>query len=731
MFVMTLNRHLMRTTLFFSGALLAGMHVAGAQQKHVLTFDDFAAVRGVSDPQLSPDGRLVLYTVRTTDVSKNARTSHTYSLPIGGGAAQTFPSDAPDVSATEARWSPDGKHVAFIAGGQLWIADATGAARKQITHLNGGATGPVWAPTSDHVAFTSSVYPDCSNDACNAAKEKTAADNKVKAHVADQLMFRHWNVWDEGTRSHLFVVAIDGSAPRDLIPGAKYDVPPGPFGGSEGYAWSPDARELAYTAKDQGRADATSTDVNVYTISANGGAPTVITAANKGADQNPVYSPDGRYIAYASQVRAGFESDRFRLMVYSRADKKSQELLPSWDRNADAYMWSPDMSGILVQTTDAGRDKLYRAPFVRGGATLRVSGAPQLLVGDHNNASFALSRDGRTVVWLRDATEFPAEVYAADLTATGAANVRTLTHENDSLVSSLAVNPAEDFWFTGAAGVKVQGFVVKPPNWQPGKKYPAILLIHGGPQGAWLDQWHGRWNYQMFAATGAALVIINPRGSFGYGQQFVDDVSKGWGGKGLHGSHVRSRRRDLEESVDRPQRPRSRRRIVRWIHGELDRGAHEPLQGARVACRSVQPREHGDGDGRALVPRLGVRRPVLGREGDGQPVSRVLAAPLREELQDADARDRRRARLPRALHGRLVDVHVAAAHERTEPASHVPRRRTLGTQAAESASVVGRSAGVDEEISRGRPESLIQYRDRTANWGLTLFQVFEIGSDPN
>ena len=531
MFVMTLNRHLMRTTLFFSGALLAGMHVAGAQQKHVLTFDDFAAVRGVSDPQLSPDGRLVLYTVRTTDVSKNARTSHTYSLPIGGGTAQTFPSDAPDVSATEARWSPDGKHVAFIAGGQLWIADATGAARKQITHLNGGASGPVWAPTSDHVAFTSSVYPDCSNDACNAAKEKTAADNKVKAHVADQLMFRHWNVWDEGTRSHLFVVAIDGSAPRDLIPGAKYDVPPGPFGGSEGYAWSPDARELAYTAKDQGRADATSTDVNVYTISANGGAPTVITAANKGADQNPVYSPDGRYIAYASQARAGFESDRFRLVVYNRADKKSQELLPSWDRNADAYMWSPDMSGILVQTTDAGRDKLYRAPFVRGGATLRVSGAPQLLVGDHNNASFALSRDGRTVVWLRDATEFPAEVYAADLTATGAANVRTLTHENDSLVSSLAVNPAEDFWFTGAAGVKVQGFVVKPPNWQPGKKYPAILLIHGGPQGAWLDQWHGRWNYQMFAATGAALVIINPRGSFGYGQQFVDDVSKGWGGK--------------------------------------------------------------------------------------------------------------------------------------------------------------------------------------------------------
>jgi len=520
----------MRTTLVFA-ASLAAIHVAGAQQKHPLTFDDFAAVRAVSDPQLSPDGKVVLYTVRTTDVSKNARSSHTYSVPIGAGTAQTFPSDASDISATEARWSPDGKHVAFIAGGQLWVADASGASRKQLTHLNGGATGPVWAPTSDRVAFTSSVYPDCTNDACNAAKEKAASDNKVKAHVADQLMFRHWNAWDDGTRSHLFVVAIDGSAPRDLIAGARYEVPPGPFGGSEGYAWSPDGHELAYTAKDQGRADATSTDVNVYTISASGGSPVVITAANKGADQNPVYSPDGRYIAYASQARAGFESDRFRLMVYNRADKKSQELLPAWDRNADAYVWSPDMTGMLVQTTDAGRDKLYRASFARGGSALHVAGTPQLLVGDHNNTAFALSRDGHTLIWLRDATEFPAEVYAADLTATGTANVHALTHENDSLVSSLAVNPAEDFWFTGAAGVKVQGFIVKPPNWQAGKKYPAILLIHGGPQGAWLDQWHGRWNYQMFASTGAALVIINPRGSFGYGQQFVDDVSKGWGGK--------------------------------------------------------------------------------------------------------------------------------------------------------------------------------------------------------
>ncbi len=501
------------------------LSVAGAQQPRTITFDDFSAVRGVSDPQPSPDGKSVLYAVRTTDVSANSRSAHTYVIPVGGGPPRAFPT--PEVSASEARWSPDGKRIAYIAGGQLWVADASGGARKQLTDLNGGATGPIWSPNGDQIAFTSAVYPECSTDACNTAKSKAAAESKVKAHVADELLYRHWNAWDEGTRSHLFIVGVDGGAPRDLIPGAKYDVPPGPFGGSEGYAWSPDERELAYTAKDQGRADALTTDLNIYTVSSSGGAPTVITASNKGADANPVYSPDGRFIAYASQARAGFESDRQRLMLYDRARHTSRESLPKWDRNADAYVWAPDSKTVYVQTTDAGRDKLYRVAVSSGGE----AGAPQLVIGEHNNAGFALSGDGHTIAWTRNATQFPAEVYVADVTASGAFTARALTHENDGMVAQLALNPAEDFWFTGAAGAKVQGFIVKPPNWKPGRKYPGILLIHGGPQGAWLDEWHGRWNYQMFAATGAALIIVNPRGSTGYGQKFVDDVSKGWGGK--------------------------------------------------------------------------------------------------------------------------------------------------------------------------------------------------------
>jgi dipeptidyl aminopeptidase/acylaminoacyl peptidase len=498
-----------------------------------ITFEDFAAIGAVSDPQVSPDGQRVLYAVRTTDLAGNTRTTVTYVMPTGGGTPTQFPDDT--TMAAEARWSPTGRLVAYVAHGQLWVVGSDGAGRRQLTTLSGNAGGPVWAPDGSRIAFASAVYPDCGDDACNADRAKTAQINPVKAHVADHLMYRHWNVWDVGTRSHLFVVPVSGGAPMDLIAGAPYDVPPPPFAGSESYAWAPAGDEVAYTAKDQGAADAWSTDLNVYTVPAAGGRPTVITASNRGADQNPVYSPDGRYIAYASQVRPGFESDRWRLMFFDRRSRESRELLPSWDRNADGYLFTADGRALIVSTTDAAREKLYRVALANGVA----AGRPTLLIGDHNTSAPALSgaghaltaKAGAVLVWMRDATEAPPEVYAATLVAGTAANVRQLTHVNDRLIAELRLNPAEDYWYHGADGDSVQGFIVKPPQWEAGKRYPAVLLIHGGPQGAFLDNWHPRWNYQLFAAPGFAVIVINPRGSNGYGQKFVDGVSKDWGGK--------------------------------------------------------------------------------------------------------------------------------------------------------------------------------------------------------
>jgi dipeptidyl aminopeptidase/acylaminoacyl peptidase len=518
---MSIARRFMLATL----AVAIATQALGAQARRPITFEEFASARIVSDPQLSPDGRWLLYAVRSTDLAANKRTTRTFLTAVRNLNAMPFPDEK--TIASEARWSPDGKSVAYISGGQLWIVSLTGQAeRRQLTTLTGGASGPVWSPTGDRIAFVTATYPDCRDDACNAAKEKAKSESKVKAHVADQLLYRHWNAYDDGTRSHLFVVKPDGSDLRDLIPGAKYDVPPGPFGGSEAYAFNPNGKVMAFTAKDQGASNAWSTDLNVYVVSIDGAAPLVITAANKGADQNPVASPDGKTVFYASQRRAGFEADKWRLMAWDHDSRVSRELLPKWDRNADGYVAAPDGKTLLVLAGDLGRDKYFRVTLdAKGSAT-----APQPVIIEHNNTQLSMANNG-AVAWIRESAAAPPEVWTGMLDANGVSGQRAFTHENDALLASFTLPPLEDYWFTGANGVKIHGWVMKPPQFEAGKKFPVLLLIHGGPQGAWFDSWSTRWNYQMFATGGYGLVIINPTGSTGYGQKLTDGVSKDWGGK--------------------------------------------------------------------------------------------------------------------------------------------------------------------------------------------------------
>ena len=520
--------------------------VSRAQAPHPITIQDFEALKSIGDPQLSPDGRWVLYSVRSTNLAQNKRRTVSVIQPVTGGTPRQFPD--PNTAAAEARWSPDGKWIAYTSGGQLWIADVSGGNRKQITSLNDGASGPVWAPTGDRIAFVSGVYPGCDTDACNVARSKAADTMKVHAHIADNLMYRHWNAWAPESHSHLFVVSPNGSGLRDVTPGVLYDVPPGPFGGSEGYAFSPDGKEITFTAKDQGREDAWSTDINLHTVRLEGGSPVVITAANKGADTNPVYSPDGRTIIYGSQATPGYESDRGRLMAYDRATGQSRELLPNWDRSADTYAFSPDGNTIYIGAVDASHTKLFR--IARSGAGWSTR-SPEVLVGAGNNTALSVSADGKTIAWLQDAANHPGDVYVATLTKmtatlrcpgctgpfetmSGGSKLsppRKLTHENDALLATLKLNPFEEYWFRGAGGDSVQGLLLRPPQWAAGKKFPVIFLIHGGPQGEWADMWHSRWNYQMFAAPGFGIVAVNPRGSIGYGAKFTRGISQDWGGK--------------------------------------------------------------------------------------------------------------------------------------------------------------------------------------------------------
>jgi len=532
----------MKTGLLLAAAGLLTVDVsAQGRVQRPMTFEDFAAVRNVGDPQVSPDGRWVLYSLRTTDVNANSRTTVTKLVSVGSGSSasrgESFRVELPQwpdakTRANEARWSPDGKRIAYIVSGQLWIADASGANARKISNVSGGASGPVWAPTGDRIAFITGVYPDCDSDACNVERAKAADTGKVKAHIADNLLYRHWTEWTPATRSHLFTVTPDGTGLRDVTTGVKYDVPPGPFGGSEAYAFSPDGKELAYTAKDQGRADAWSTDLNVYTVPVSGGAPTVITDGNRGADQNPVYAPDGRTILYASQARPGFESDRQRLMAYDRSTRTSRELLPNWDRNADVYAFSPSGDAIYLSTVDASRTKIYRVTRTASGWMTE----PHLLTSGGNNFSPSVSSEGRTIAWLQDAAERPAEVYVATVGPSGLSGVRRLTHENDALLAQLKLNPVEDFWFKGADGDSVQ-VVIAPnserlqllqpfPRWD-GRDFGELPILvktkgktttdHISPAGAWL-RFRGhldRISDNMFlgavnAFTGEAGKGVNP-----------------------------------------------------------------------------------------------------------------------------------------------------------------------------------------------------------------------------
>ena len=489
-------------------------------------------MRQVADPHVSPDGRLVLYRVATTSVAATRRLVRTYLVPSDGSAApRPFPDDT--TVAVEARFSPDGRRVAWVHQGQLWVSQIDGSARRQLTRLWGGVTGPKWAPGGDRVAFTSRVYPGCATDACNADSALRVDRQPSRARTYERLLYRHWDAWDDGTRQHLFVVDLLRAEARDLVRGLRLHVPPMPFGGPDAYDWSHDGQELAFTARAETEDAAWNTDLNVYTVSVNGGTPTVITAANRAGDQTPVYSRDGRWIAYASQRRAGFEGAKWRLMLYDRYAKTSREIAPGWDFHAERFLFTPGSRSLLVEAQDEGRTALWRLAIADDG---QLEGNPERLVRTNNSTQATLAyqqgTDGAlTLVWVRDAMHRPADLWVGRYASTGVRGQRALTRENEGLLAQLDLAPAQDVEFTSVGDVTVQGFFVRPAAFDSTRRWPLLVLVHGGPQGAWLDAWNARWNAQLFASMGMAVLALNPRGSTGYGQRFIDEVSRDWGGK--------------------------------------------------------------------------------------------------------------------------------------------------------------------------------------------------------
>ena len=498
---------------------LGGRAQEGA--KHPITFDDLIHMHRVSEAQVSPDGKWVAYTVATPDMEANRNASNLWMVATSGGEALQLTQSGHDLSPV---WSPDGKTIAFLSSrsgtSQVYLLSMEGGEAKEFTHLSTGADLVKWSPDGKTIAFTSFVYPDCKDDACNRARDAEKEKSKVKAHVYEQLLYRHWTHWFEGKRSHLFVVPADESAaPRDLTAGANYDVPPDERSGPGDINYSPDGKELCFTAVTD-KVEAISTNGDLFLVAVAGGEPKRITT-NPGFDGNPVYSPDGKYIAYHAQLTPEYESDRWRVMLYDRQTGKNENISEGFDRSANELAWSADSKTIYFTAENETLQPVY-AMAARAGAE------PKKIVADGFNTGISWSSDGKTLVFERTSLTMPVEVFAA---ASDGSGVRQITHQNDAILASLEMNAPETFWFAGAGGTRVQAMLIRPPKFDATKKYPLLVILHGGPQTMWPNEWGYRWNPQVFSAAGYVTLMINRRGSTGYGQKFTDEITNDWGGK--------------------------------------------------------------------------------------------------------------------------------------------------------------------------------------------------------
>jgi dipeptidyl aminopeptidase/acylaminoacyl peptidase len=516
---------------------------ASTSAKRPFTFEDMMKLKRVGSPELSPDGKWIMFDAVDVDLEANTKVSHLWIVPAAGGEARRL-NQTPNQE-ERPRFSPDGKRLIWTSKAtdptQIWICNFTPESGgldgqpQQLTNISTGADGGIWSPDGKSIVFLSSVYPEAKDDAENKKRDDELAKSKVKAKIFTKLLYRHWTAYTEYKRSHLFVVNADAGPTlatgerlqerlqeaRDLTPG-DHDVPPFNLGGQDMYAVSPDGQELAYTSNID-EVEATSTNNEIFLVPMAGGAPKKI-STSPGNDNTPVYSPDGNHLAWRSMARGGFEADKESLIIYQRKLGQSRNATINFDRSVGSLAWAPDSKTIYFTAEDHGESPIW---------TLPLDGKQPKQIARVHADDLTLAKDGSTLFFSQVSVQAPSEIARIDLQQ-GGANLKpaAVTNMNDALLATIDMQPMESFQFPGANNENVEGFLVRPPGFDSTKKYPLKFLIHGGPQGSWGNSWSYRWNPQLFAATGNYVVVmINFHGSTGYGQKFTDSISGDWGGK--------------------------------------------------------------------------------------------------------------------------------------------------------------------------------------------------------
>ncbi len=506
----------MKLALALFGIALATQPVAAKG----LTIDDMLAMQRVADPQVSPDGKLIAFSVRDTDMDANRGRVDLWLVGADGSGQRRLTSHPEND--TDPRWSADGKFIYFLSARsgsqQVWRIAVAGGEAEQVTKLPLDLNGYTLFPDGRKLIVAIDVYPDAKTLADTVKKDEAKDKSKVKAQIYETLLFRHWDQWEDGKFSHVFVwdPATPESA-KDLIPGQATDSPTHPFGGMEEIDVSPDGKQVAFVARASGRQNAWQTNTNVFLVAADGRSkPVDMTSTNPAYDFSPAFSPDGKWLAVTQTKRAGYERDRQRLSVIEVATRKTRVVTEAWDRSMGEVTWSADGKAIYTTTDNIGNHSLFAIDVASGTAKVVVekgtTGSPRIA--------------GDRIVFTRDMLTQPGELFSVK---PDGSELRQLTHFNDERVKKITWGSYEQFSFKGAKGDTVYGYAMKPAGFTGGK-VPVAFLIHGGPQGSFGDHFHYRWNPEVYAGAGFGTVFIDFHGSTGYGQAFTDAINGDWGG---------------------------------------------------------------------------------------------------------------------------------------------------------------------------------------------------------
>ncbi len=487
--------------------------------KRALTFDDMMACKRLSAPALSPDGKQVAFAVTTVNEEENSSHTEIYLMNVDGSDLRQLTDN--EKSSSSPKWSPKGDQLAFLHDKQIWIFDKDMKEPHQLTDHYTGAGSFEWAPNGKLIAFETRVYPGYKNMDEIKKRDEAKENSKVKARVYDELMYRHWNEWWDKKRTHLFILTLKNKKIKDVTPG-DYDAQPISLG--SGYTFSPDSKELYFTSNHD-EVIATSTNNDIWRVSVKGGEQKLVTRpcelrSFKGNDASPQFSPNGKYLSFLSMKEPGYEADKRDFIIQDIKTGKMRNVTNALEYSISDYRWMPDNENVLCQIDHTGRYKFFLLNIDSGKIT------PVLKEG--SNSSPNISPDGKFIVYRHQSFTRPYEIYSAEVKS---GKTTKVTGFNDEVLADVDMHPGEDFWYEGADETMVHGFIIKPPHFDKSKKYPVVFMVHGGPQGAWHDGWHFRWNSEMWAAQGYVMVMINPRGSTGYGQKFTEEISQDWGGK--------------------------------------------------------------------------------------------------------------------------------------------------------------------------------------------------------